>query len=52
MFISILFLYFTYGTTDYRLLKLAVFDDSIERLCWLAFFLSFAVKMPLLPFHI
>jgi NADH:ubiquinone oxidoreductase subunit 4 (subunit M) len=24
----------------------------VERLCWLAFFSSFAVKMPLMPFHI
>lgn len=52
MFIAILFLCFTYGTTDYRLLKLVVISEPLERICWLAFFLSFAVKMPLLPFHI
>ena len=33
-------------------IKTVIFDTTSERLCWLAFFLSFAVKMPLVPFHI
>lgn len=52
MFISILFLFFKYGTTDYLTLRTIEFDPFSEKLCWLAFFLSFAVKMPLVPFHI
>lgn len=52
MFISILFIFFYYGTTDYLILKTINFDVVTERFCWIAFFLSFAVKMPLIPFHI
>lgn len=52
MFLAILFIYFKFGTTDYLILKTVIFDIISERFCWLAFFLSFAVKMPLMPFHI
>jgi len=52
MFLSILFIFFKFGTTDYLILKTVVFDSFSENLCWFAFFLSFAVKMPLVPFHI
>ena len=52
MFISILFIFFKFGTTDYLILKTVQFDPLSEKLCWFAFFLSFAVKMPLVPFHI
>jgi len=52
MFIAILFLYSLTGTTDYLTLRSIVFEPFVEKLCWLAFFCSFAVKMPLVPFHI
>jgi NADH:ubiquinone oxidoreductase subunit 4 (subunit M) len=52
MFLAILYIYFLYGTTDYLFLKTVDFDPFFEKLCWLAFFLSFAVKMPLVPFHV
>jgi proton-translocating NADH-quinone oxidoreductase chain M len=52
LFLAILFIFFKFGTTDYLILKSIVFDIESERLCWFAFFLSFAVKMPLMPFHI
>ena len=52
MFLAILYIYFKFGSTDYLILKTVIFDTTSERLCWLAFFLSFAVKMPLVPFHI
>jgi proton-translocating NADH-quinone oxidoreductase chain M len=52
MFISILFIFFKLCTTDYLILKTVQFDPLSEKLCWFAFFLSFAVKMPLVPFHI
>jgi proton-translocating NADH-quinone oxidoreductase chain M len=52
MFLAILYIYFKFGSTDYIVLKTVIFDTMSERLCWLAFFLSFAVKMPLIPFHI
>ena len=52
MFLSILFIFFKFGTTDYLILKTLNFDPFSEKLCWFAFFLSFAVKMPIVPFHI
>lgn len=52
MFLSILFIFFKFGTTDYLILKTVSFDPFSEKLCWFAFFLSFAVKMPVVPFHI
>jgi NADH-ubiquinone oxidoreductase chain 4 len=52
MFIAILFIFFNYSTTDYLFLRTVDFDPTCERLCWFAFFLSFAVKTPLMPFHI
>ena len=52
MFLSILALFFQFGTTDYLILKTLVFDSFFEKVCWFTFFLSFAVKMPLMPFHI
>ncbi len=53
MFVAILFLYFKTGTTSYLLLKtFKSFDYLTENICWIAFFFSFAVKMPLVPFHI
>lgn len=51
-FLAILYLFFASGTTDFQLLKTFVMDPFLEKLCWLAFFFSFAVKMPLIPFHI
>jgi len=52
MFLAILFIFFKFGTTDYLILKTVTFDSFSEKLCWFAFFLSFAVKMPMIPFHI
>ena len=52
MFLAILFIFFKFGTTDYLILKTVQFDSFSEKVCWFAFFLSFAVKMPLVPFHI
>jgi len=52
MFLAILYIYFKFGSTDYLILKTVVFDPTTEKFCWFAFFLSFAVKMPLMPFHI
>ena len=52
MFIAILFLYYKAGTTCFLTLRTIELDPFTEKLCWLAFFSSFAVKMPLAPFHI
>lgn len=52
MFLAILYIYFSFGTTDYQTLRAVQIGNLEGKLCWLAFFFSFAVKMPLLPFHI
>jgi proton-translocating NADH-quinone oxidoreductase chain M len=52
MLLAILFLYFKSGTTDFQALQSLALTSFSEKLCWIAFFLSFAVKMPLIPFHI
>ena len=52
MFLAILSLFFKTGSTSYLVLLSYEFDSFTENLCWLCFFSSFAVKMPLFPFHI
>ena len=51
MFIAILHLFITVGTTDYQTLYYSNFAFPYEKLYFLAFFLAFAVKTPMLPFH-
>jgi len=52
MLLAILYIYYKAGTTDYQILLTTTFDPSVQRLLWLAFFASFAVKVPMLPVHI
>jgi len=52
MLVAILYIYFEFGTTDYQLLLNADFNESQQLWLWLAFFVSFAVKVPMVPFHI
>ena len=52
MFIAIIHIYLTTGTTLYIVLYNYNFDIFYQKLYWLAFFFSFAVKVPMLPFHI
>nr|YP_009164890.1 NADH dehydrogenase subunit 4 [Pseudoperonospora cubensis]AKZ29828.1 NADH dehydrogenase subunit 4 [Pseudoperonospora cubensis] len=52
MFIAIIHLFLTVGTTDYQILYYSNFNFSYEKLYFLVFFLSFAVKVPMLPFHV
>ena len=39
------------GTTDFTLVTLSDFSFKGQRLLWLGFFVAFAVKTPLVPFH-
>ena len=52
MLLAILVIYFETGTTNYILLLTTQFSEEYQKLLWLAFFASFAVKVPMLPFHI
>uniref|UniRef100_A0A4D6BLD3 NADH-ubiquinone oxidoreductase chain 4 n=1 Tax=Balbiania investiens TaxID=111861 RepID=A0A4D6BLD3_9FLOR len=52
MLLSILVIYFQVGTTDLQVLWVQEFSEKKQILLWLGFFASFAVKIPMVPFHI
>lgn len=52
MLLGILIMYFQTGTTDLEVLYTISWSQSRELLLWLAFFASFAVKVPMVPVHI
>ena len=52
MLLAILLIYFQTGTTDLQILYTTRFSETREILLWLAFFASFAVKVPMVPVHI
>jgi NADH-quinone oxidoreductase subunit M len=51
MLLAILFLYFQTETTDIPTLMTAVIPPEVQFWLWLAFFASFAVKVPMWPVH-
>lgn len=52
MLLAVLVLYFSVGSTDYQVLATADLTETRQRLLWLGLFLSFAVKVPMVPFHV
>lgn len=52
MLISLILIYFKTGTTDLQTLWNFPFSENQQIYFWLAFFASFAVKIPMVPFHI
>lgn len=52
MLVAIMSIYAQTGTTDYQALLLADFSENKQKFLWLAFFLSFASKIPMVPVHI
>ena len=50
--VAILAIYSQTGTTDFLVLNTVEFSERRQLLLWLAFFLSFAVKVPMVPFHL
>jgi NADH-ubiquinone oxidoreductase chain 4 len=52
MLLAILLIYFQAGPTDYQILITTPFSEKRQLLLWLAFFASFAVKVPMVPVHI
>lgn len=52
MLLSILYIYFVVGSTDYEALLAFDFSFYEQRFIWLAFFASFASKVPMIPVHI
>ena len=51
MLLAMLWMAYDAGTTSIPALKEHVFDARYQPLLWLAFFASFAVKMPMWPVH-
>jgi proton-translocating NADH-quinone oxidoreductase chain M len=52
MLISILYIYYQVGTTDYRVLLTFSFSFLEQKFLWFSFFLSFATKVPMVPVHL
>ena len=52
MLLAILLMYSIAGTTDYQVLLTTPFNESLQKLLWIAFFASFAVKVPMVPVRI
>ncbi len=51
MLLAIMAMYWQAGTTDISVLLTKHFPPSMQTWLWLAFFASFAVKLPMWPFH-
>jgi len=51
MLLAIMAMYWTAGTTDIEVLLKTAFPAAMQKYLWLAFFASFAVKMPMWPVH-
>jgi NADH-quinone oxidoreductase subunit M len=51
MLLAILVMYFKAGTTDIPAIMAFKFDPGLQIWLWLAFFASFAVKVPMWPVH-
>jgi len=52
MLLALLSIYTKTGTMDYQTLLQIDFNAFDQKVYWLAFFASFAVKVPMFPFHI
>ena len=52
MLLSILYIYYQVGTTDYEVLLTFVFSTTEQKFLWLSFFGSFATKVPMVPAHL
>ena len=52
MLLSILYIYYQVGTTDFEVLVTFSFSTLEQKLLWFAFFASFATKVPMIPVHL
>jgi proton-translocating NADH-quinone oxidoreductase chain M len=52
MLLSILYIYYQAGTTDYEVLLTFSFSPLEQKILWFAFFASFATKVPMVPVHL
>lgn len=52
MLLSILYIYYQTGSTDYEVLLTFVFSKTEQKFLWFSFFGSFATKVPMVPVHL
>ena len=52
MLLSILYIYYQVGTTDYEVLLTFSFSPIEQQIMWFTFFASFATKVPMIPVHL
>lgn len=52
MLLSILYIYFQAGTTDYEVLLTFSFFQLEQKFLWFTFFIAFAAKVPMVPVHL
>ena len=52
MLLSILYIYYQVGTTDYEVLITFSFSQIEQQIMWFTFFASFATKVPMVPVHL
>ena len=52
MLLAVIYLYYQVGTTDYEILLTTLLTAKEQKILWLAFFASFATKVPMVPMHI
>lgn len=52
MLISIMYIYKISGTTDYETLMGYEMEEKVQKIVFIGFIASLAVKLPLYPFHI
>lgn len=52
MLLSIMYIYYQTGTTDYEMLLTFKFSFLEQKFLWLSFFVAFAAKVPMMPVHL
>jgi len=52
MLLSILYIYYQVGSTDYEILLTFIFSKTEQKFLWFSFFGSFATKVPMVPVHL
>ena len=52
MLLSVLYIFYQVGTTDYEVLLTFSFTSLEQKIMWFAFFASFATKVPMVPVHL
>ena len=52
MLLSITYIYYQTGTTDYEMVLAFKFSFVEQKFLWMSFFLAFAAKVPMMPVHL